>query len=238
LHFREAGSKSGMSDQTEAAGENGRENRGSPAPGCFILAAILTVFGGLAILYTVVGNYQRRTIATFTEETAALYPIDAPDAATAEAATAKLRQIAQFAAAGRAERILFTAADLNTLIATLDAAEGFRGNTRVQKITADGIVAEMSQPMRKGIIDKGVHYLNAVFVLEPELRVRTVAFKVLSITPTTGEIPAGFVQNFSALDLYRLDPENPAIKANIGSIASVYTEDGQLVVETKIKIDE
>lgn len=227
-----------MSDQTEAAGENGRENRGSPAPGCFILVAILTVFGGLAILYTVVGNYQRRTIATFTEATAAHYPIDAPDAATAEAATAKLRQIAQSAAAGQAERILFTAADLNALIATLDAAEGFRGNTRVQKITPEGIVAEMSQPMRKGIIDKGFRYLNGVFVLEPELRVRTVAFKVLSITPAAGEIPAGFVQNFSALDLYRLDPENPAIEANIGSIASVYTEDGQLVVETKVGIGE
>lgn len=222
-----------MPDDTDTASESPSPDRGSPAPGCCILAAIITVFGGLVVLYTVVGIYQHRSIATFTQDVATSLEIPAPPAAAVEAAKAKLQSVSEAVAAGRAERILFTTEDLNTLIATLEEAKDFRGNTRIERIEAAGIIAEMAQPMRKGLFQKGFRYLNATFVLEPQLRARTIAFKVIAIHPATGEVPKAFVDSYSAIDLFKLDPELPAIKEHIPSLAAVYTEDGQLVVETK-----
>lgn len=214
--------------------DSGRENRGSPLPGCIILTAILTIFGGLIILYSVVGYLQNRTIGTFTEEKAAELSIPQPDAATVAASKAKLEAVAAAVTAGRSERILFTATDLNVLIATLDAAKDFRGNTRIKAIDEGGIHAEMAQPLRKGIFEKGVRFLNGTFTLQPELRARTVAFKVVAIDPDTGEIPPGFVKNYQVLDLFKLDPKNPDIEANVPGLDAVYTEAGNLVVETKV----
>jgi hypothetical protein len=94
----------------------------------------------------------------------------------------------------------------------------------------------MAQPMRKGIIDSGSRYLNATFVLLPEVRARTVAFKVVDIRAVEGEVPSEFISNYSLLDFFRLDPENEQIQKHIGYIASVYTEGDGLVVETGIKL--
>lgn len=207
-------------------------DRGSPVPGCLILAAIVTVFGGLIVLYLVVGTYQYRKIGTFAQDTPAELAIPAPAQAQVESAMDKLKAIEAAVAAKQAERILFTAEDLNVLIATLPVAEGFRGNTRIKSIGPGGIVAEMAQPMRKGPFQKGFRYLNASFILQPELRARTIAFKVIGIDPVVGEVPKPFVDSYASLDLFKLDPENPAMKAHVTSLTAVYTEDGQLVVET------
>ena len=206
--------------------------RGSPLPGCLILGTILLVFGGLIILYTVVGVYQYRTIGTFTQDTAASVAIPEPTPAQIEAALAKLGLVETAVAEKRSERILFSVEDLNSLIASLDAAAGFRGNTRIASIGAGGLVAEMSQPLRKGLFEKGFRYLNATFVLQPELRARTVAFKVIEIRPAVGSVPDGFLKSYSTLDLFRIDPETPEMKAHATSLAAVYTEEGHLVVET------
>lgn len=207
-------------------------DRGSPVPGCLILAAIVTVFGGLIVLYLVVGTYQYRKIGTFAQDTPAELAIPAPAPAQVESAMGKLKAIEAAVAAKQAERILFTAEDLNVLIATLPVAEGFRGNTRIKSIGPGGLVAEMAQPMRKGPFQKGFRYLNASFILQPELRARTIAFKVIGIDPVVGEVPKPFVDSYASLDLFKLDPENPAMKAHVTSLAAVYTEEGQLVVET------
>lgn len=211
-----------------------RENRGSPLPGCIILTAILTIFGGLIILYSVVGYLQNRDMGTFTQDEAADRSIAQPEAAVIDAAAGKLRAVADAVAAGRSERILFTAADLNALIASLDAAKDFRGNTRIRAIDERGIHAEMAQPVRKGIFEKGVRFLNGTFTFQPELRARTVAFKVIAIDPDTGSVPPGFVKNYQVLDLFKLDPKNPDIEANVPGLDAVYTESGNLVVETKV----
>ena len=211
--------------------------RGSPIPGCLILGAIVFVFGGLIILYTVVGTYQNRTIGTFTQDTPAALPVVEPTAAGIESVMVKLALIASAVKENRAERILFTADDLNLIIATFEVAKDFRGNTSVERIGPEGIVAAMAQPMRKGIFDKGLRYLNATFVLEPEVRARTIALIVKDIRLAAGELPAGFIDNYTALDFFKLDPENPAIKAHIGSLGAVYGEAGQLVVETKMRDD-
>ena len=211
--------------------------RGSPIPGCLILGAIVFVFGGLIILYTVVGTYQNRTIGTFTQDTPAALPVVEPTAAGIESVRVKLALIASAVKENRAERILFTADDLNLIIATFEVAKDFRGNTSVERIGPEGIVAAIAQPMRKGIFDKGLRYLNATFVLEPEVRARTIALIVKDIRLAAGELPAGFIDNYTALDFFKLDPENPAIKEHIGSLGAVYGEAGQLVVETKVRDD-
>ncbi len=223
-----------MSDAETTAPDVDRGYRGSPIPGCLILCTILIVFGGLIVLYTVVGSYQNRTIGTFTQDQPVSLEIPAADAAAVAAATDKLAKIGAAVKEGRSERVLFSAADLNLLIANLEAAKDFRGNTRIDGIDASGIRAKMALPVRKGIFEKGVRYLNATFTLQPELRARTVAFRVLAIVPDVGEMPPGFVKNYEILDLFRLDPENPGIEEHIKGIDAVYTEGDQLVVETKV----
>lgn len=201
-------------------------------PGCAILVTILTVFGGLVLLYTFVGIYQYRTIGTFTEDTPSEIAAPSPSPAETEAALAKLHLIEEAVKEERSERILFTASDLNTLISTLEAAKDFRGNTRIEKIGPEGIVARMTQPLRKGPFQKGFRYLNGTFVFQPDLRVRTIAFRVVSILPAKGSVPDDFVKSYAILDLFRLDPENPAMKTHAPWLTAVYTEEGQLVVET------
>lgn len=211
--------------------------RGSPASGFLILGAIVFVFGGLIVLYAVVGSYQNRVIAGFTEDAPAALPV--PDPAPAEIADveAKFALLAAAVEENRPERVLFTAADLNLIIAHYEVAKDFRGNTSVESIGPEGIVAAMAQPMRKGFIKKGVRYLNATFVLEPEVRARTVAFKVKDIRPASGEMPSGFIESYAALDFFRLDPENEVIQAHIASLGAVYGEEGRLVVETRVRDD-
>jgi len=223
-----------MPDQEASSTEStdAMPDRGSPVPGCLILAAIVTIFGGLIVLYIVVGTYQYRKIGTFTQETPAELAIPAPSAAQVEAAMGKLRAVEAAVVAKKSERILFSTEDLNVLLTTLPAAEGFRGNTRIESIGSTGIVAAMAQPLRKAPFQKGFRYLNASFLLQPELRARTIAFKVIEIRPSLGEVPEPFVNSYASLDLFKLDPENPAMKAHVTSLAAVYTEEGQLIVET------
>lgn len=209
--------------------------RGSPIPGCFILATILLVFGGLVVLYTFVGNFQKKEIAKFTQETAAEIPVAEPTPEETEAAMAKLRAIETAVNERKAERILFTPQDLNVLIATLEATKDFGGQTYIDGITEKGIVARMAQPVRKGIVQKGFRYINGEFVFRPEVRKRTVAFKVVDIDPEVGSVPEKFIESYATLDFFQLDPENEAVAENVGSIETIYTEPGQLVVETRLK---
>ena len=226
-----------MSDEESIPEESSAALRGSPVPGCLILGAIVTVFGGLIILYAVVGTYQNRTIGTFTRDTPAALPVVDPSPAEVAAVRAKLDLIATAVKENRAERVLFSAAELNHLIATFEVAKDFRGNTVVKSVGPGGIVAAMAQPMRKGIFDKGLRYLNATFVFEPEVRARTIAFKVRDIRPDEGSVPAGFVHNYATLDFFRLDPESEVIKSHIQSIGAIYGEGDRLVVETKVRED-
>ena len=162
--------------------------------------------------------------------------VDQPDEAAVKTAMAKLKQIEQAVEEKEVIRVLFSPSDLNTLIATQEMLEDFRGQTYITRISPQGIYADMAQPMRKGIIDSGRRYLNATFVLLPEVRPRTVAFKIVDILALEGEVPSEFVSNYALLDLFRLDPENEQIEKHIGYIASVYTEGDALVVETGIKV--
>lgn len=222
---------------TDSSGPESPEGlRSSPTSGCFILSAIIIVFGGLIVLYTVVGSYQNRKIDEFTSTGPVEVPVVEAGSAEMETATAKLLSIQTAVEKEEAERFEFSAQELNILIATLEDLKDFRGQTYIERISSQGLVARMSQPMRKGLSKKARRYLNGEFVFQPELRARTVAFKVLDIRTDQGEVPQEFVESYATLDFFRLDPDLEAIKGTIGSIAAVYTETNKLIIETKIPL--
>ncbi len=222
-----------MSNDSTDSGKSDRL-RSSPTSGCFILSAIILIFGGLIVLYTVVGTYQNRKIDDFTSDAPITIPVIEAGSEEMETASAKLKMIGTAVKNETPERIEFSADELNILIATREELKDFREQTYIERISPQGIVARMSQPMRSGLSKKNRRYLNGTFVFQPELRARTVAFKVLDIRPDKGDAPQAFIESYATLDFFRLDPDLEAIEKNIKSIAAVYTEPGKLIVETKI----
>jgi len=218
--------------------QTGERRGGTGMPGCFILCAILVVFGGLVILYAVIGYKQNNAIGEFTVDEPAEIQVVSPTPEEAKSAKDKLIAIKEAATQNKAERILFTKEDLNVLIATLEVAEDFRGTTFVESLEDFGLVVRTAQPLRKGVLSKGHRYLNGSFVFVPEVRKRTIAFKVKDIKPDKGSVPEQFVSVLSSLDLFKLDPENKELEATIASIKRVYTEGGMLVVETQVVTDQ
>ena len=212
--------------------------RSSPFPGCLILATIVIVFGGLIVLYTVVGAFQNRALDGLTEERATPVPVLEPSPAEVVETMARVEAIGEAIEAGEAERILLTATDLNVLIATSEDLADFREQTWIERVSPQGIVARMVQPVRDGVLRRGVRYLHADFVLQPELRARTVAFKVMDIRPEKGDAPEGFVRNYQALDFFRLDPEWEVMREAVSSLGAVYTEGDRVVVETTVSAGE
>ncbi len=225
-----------MSDSADSSSDSSTPTapESSPFPGCLILTVILIVFGGLIVLYTVVGSYQNRTLDEFTETTAQEVPVLSPTSEETKETREKLRAIGVAIEEGLSERFFLTARDLNILIATDEDLADFQNQTYIERISDQGIVARMVQPMRKGVFSKGSRYLHATFVFQPELRARSVAFNVMDIRSEKGSVPEGFIQNYRALDFFRLDPEWEVMKKYIGSVEAVYTEGSQVVIETKV----
>ena len=213
-------------------GNGGGAPESSALPGCFILGAILTVFGGLIILYIAVFFVQTRAISKFTSDEPAAIEEFSPSDAQKEAARGKLFSIKAAATQSKRERILFSTDDINSLIATLDILKDYRGSAFVKNITDSGIEVQLTQPMRKSPFSSDHRYLNATFLLLPELRKRTVAFRVLDIESEKGEVPEQFVKNYDTIGFFRIDPENPDIKPHISKLSRVYVEEGVVVVET------
>lgn len=219
--------------------EMSEERRGGTGlPGCVILCAILVVFGGLIALYTVIGMKQNGAIDEFTVDDPADIEVLVPTEEEKKAAEDKLFAVKAAVTQNKAELIPFTKKDINVLIATLDATEDFRGRAFVSEITDQGMVVEMAQPLRKGIFSRGHRYLNADFTFEPEVRKRTIAFKVKDIRSHTGAVPEKFIGMYSSLDFFRLDPDNEELMAVIGSLKRVFVEDGQVFVQTQMVTEE
>ncbi|MDF1812127.1 MAG: hypothetical protein P1V20_07930 [Verrucomicrobiales bacterium] len=216
---------------SESEGNSSPEGA-SAAPGCFILGAIITVFGGLIVLYIVVFFIQTKAIADFTEDSPAEIALFSPEDSQVAQLREKLALVKSATGGGRRERVLFSKDDLNTLIATASDLEDFRGTTRVERISDRGIEARMTRPMNRAPLTSMQRHLNAVFTLQPELRRRTVAFRVKNISPSRGTIPEQFIKVTDTMNLFQLDPENPNIKPYIPRLSRIYTEAGNLVVET------
>ncbi|NNE94155.1 MAG: hypothetical protein HKN23_21110 [Verrucomicrobiales bacterium] len=207
----------------------------SPISGCIILSTVLIVFGGLAILYTVVGFYQHKERAKFLDAEPTEVRVLEPTPLQAEQAEHALFSLISAASQNNMDRVTFTPENLNTLIATREKLAGFRGNTFVKRITAEGIEVEMSQPVKKAVLSKELLYLNGLFTFQPELRKDTVAFKFIDIQKDGVEIPEDFKKGFSAIDnLLVLNPKDEVMAPVMKKLSKVYLEEGKLVVETKI----
>jgi hypothetical protein len=223
-----------MSDTEGQAPQGGS----SAAPGCFILGAIITVFGGLIILYTVIFFVQNKAISGFTENEPARVNVLEPSEAQVAQLKEKLFAIKAATSQDKEERIVFSKDDLNTLIATSDILEDFRGTTYIQNISARGIETHMTQPMRKMPFSRAQRHLNAKFIFRPELRRRTIAMRVIDIIPEKGSIPEQFIENYDTIGFFKLDPKSPYIEPYIPKLSRVYTEVGKVVIETGRPADD
>lgn len=205
---------------------------GSGTPGCIILGAIITVFGGLIILYTVIFFVQKKAFAGFTQEAPAEIRVMEPTEAQVTALNEKLFAIKAATTQDRIERILLTKDDLNTLIATAEILKDFRGKTYIESISDRGMETHMTQQIRNG------RYLNARFIFYPELRRRTIALRVRDIISDVGSVPDQFVKNYDTIGFFKLDPENENVKPYMGKLSRVYLEGGNVVIETGPPADD
>jgi len=211
----------------------------SPAPGCIIIIAILVFFGGLAILYTAVAILQNRGLDEFTDPEPAERTLFEPSADQVMDANRKTEELLLVSARNEMDRMLFTADDLNTLIATRELLADFRGNTLIRRISEEGIEAQMTQPVRSGFIGSDKRrYLNATFVFKPVLTERTVQFQVVDIKADNPErpIPEEFVDGYSRLDFFKLDPSNEDLAPVLKKLGRVYLEGENVVVETRVEL--
>ena len=225
-----------MSEQEQNHPSDG--TGGSATSGCIILAAIITVFGGLIILYVTMFFVQNKALGGFTTSEPADLPIVTPTDDQKTQLDEKLFAVKAAASQEKSERILFNKDDLNTMLSTIEILKDFQGTTYVDSISTRGIETRMSQPMRKLPFSSERRYLNARFIFQPELRKRTIALRVKDIISDEGTVPEGFVKNYDAIGFFRIDPENPAIKPIIPKLSRVYTESGHVVIETGKPADD
>lgn len=184
------------------------------------------------ILYITIFFVQKKAIAGFTGDSPAEIKVLNPSEAQIKSLNDKLFAIKAATSQSKTERILLSADDLNTLIATAEILKDFRGTTFIQSITDRGIETRMTQPMRKIPLTPGQRHLNAKFIFQPELRKRTIALRVIDIISDTGSIPEQFVKNYDTIGFFKIDPENPNIKPIIPKLSRVYVESGNVVIET------
>lgn len=212
--------------------------RGAATSGCIILGAILTVFGGLIILYIVVFFLQRNAFSSFTESEPAKIAVPQPSEAQVESTMGKLAGIDLATKEERIERFLLTKEDLNTLIAECEVLSDCRGTTLVKTISDRGIETQMTRPIRKMPLSNEQWHLNAKFIFWPELRRRTIAMRVVDIFPDKGTMPKGFVESYDSMSPLKLDPDSPYIKPYVSKIRRIYIEPPHVVVETGTPADE
>lgn len=208
----------------------------SPLPGCLILITTLVVFGSLATWFTVVFVKQSRAIAGFTAEQAS--PVPLPDATPGQIAETrrKLDDLLLAAVRNEMDRILFSAEDLNAMIASQELLADFRGQTHIRSISEAGIEAEMTQPLRSGFLRQGTRHLNGVFRVKPELAGGTVLFRVVGIEVPGREVPEGFVQSYPAF--MKLDPKLEPLDQVLPKLDRIYLEGDHIVVETRVSLPD
>lgn len=197
-----------------------------------MLLVCILVLVSLGTWAVYVAMKQDKTIAGFAEPAAVALDIPAPSPEALERAgeiEASFRKAVEENAAVKVE---LTAEDLNTLIATREMLKDFRGNTRVESISGDGLSVAMSQPMRSGFMGDS-RFLNGTLLMKPELRTHTVFFVVTDIRVPGKEVPRGFIDQFSSLQLYRLDVSHPVLGPGLQRLETVEIVGDRLVVTTR-----
>lgn len=204
----------------------------SPAPGCTMISIAMGVVSLLVIWAIYVALKQNSTIDGFAEPTAATYEIAPPSAEALQRADAIQAAFEKAIRENSAVRIEMTAEDFNTLIASREVLKDFKGNTRVESITDKGLLTSMSQPMRSGFLG-GSRFLNGTLLLRPDLRTHTVFFVVEDIQVPGKEVPRGFIDQYSSLQLYRIDPSHPVLGKALQRLDKVTIEGDRVVVVTR-----
>lgn len=206
----------------------------SPVAGCAILITAIVVFGTLATLFTVVFHKQSKVIAEFTVLEKATVPAMTPTAEQVTTANRKLEDLLLAAVRNEMDRVLFTADDLNALIASQELLADFRGQTFIRSISEEGIEAEMTQPLRSGFLRQGTRHLNGIFRVKPELGGGTVTFRVVDIQVPGKEVPQGFIQSYPAF--MKFDPKLQPLDQVLPKLGRIYLEADKVVVETKVEL--
>ncbi|MCB1063745.1 MAG: hypothetical protein KDN20_12585 [Verrucomicrobiae bacterium] len=218
----------------EADAGNDDKPTASPLPGCLILIVVCLVFGILATLFTVVFFKQSRLIDGFTEMESKAVPQMEATPEQIKTATRKLNDVYMAALTNEMDRVLFSADDLNALIASKELLADFRGQTYIHSISEDGIEAEMTQPLRSGFLRQGIRYLNGTFRLKPELTGKTVQFKVVDVDVVGKEVPDGFIASYPSF--MKIDPKLEPFDQVLPKLGNVYIEGDQVVVETRVSL--
>ena len=224
-------------DESKAEASPSADGTGSssPLPGCIILITVVVVFGFLVTLFTVVFHKQTRLIDEFTEDAPIEVSAYEPSAEQVADTDRKMETLMMAAIGNEMDRILFSADDLNTLIATRNILADMRGTTYVVAIDEEtGIETEMTQPLRSGFLRKGIRYLNGTFYLKPEKVAKTVLFTVADIEVSEKEVPDGFVGSYPAF--MKIDPELTTVDQVLPKIDRVYLEGDKVVVETRVEL--
>ena len=206
-------------------------SKSSPAAGCIILATIVLVFGGLIVHYTMKGLWMNKEIDKFTVPAPEPTPVATPSPEEIADARKKLDAIRDAALNNATERIILTADDLNTLIASQDILADFRGTAFVEKISEQGITTRVSQAFGSFRRDS-FRYLNGEIDYWPALRKKTIVFQIRDLRVPDKEVPRKFIESYSSQDFFKLDPNHPAMGPVMRELERVYLEDGQVVVET------
>jgi hypothetical protein len=217
-----------------ADADNVERPTASPLPGCLILIVVCVVFGILATLFTVVFFKQSRLIDGFTEQESKEVPQMEATPDQIQTANRKLNDVYMASLTNEMDRVLFSADDLNALIASKDLLADFRGQTYIHSISEEGIEAEMTQPLRSGFLRQGIRYLNGTFRLKPELTGKTVQFKVVDVDVEGKEVPDGFIASYPSF--MKIDPKLEPFDQVIPKLGNVYIEGDQIVVETRVAL--
>ncbi len=208
------------------------------SPGClvFLVGIVwLLVLGGWMIwsMYA-----QLREIRTFTDTSAKPVAFATPDATAIKALDARINDFG--AAVGRKEKaeLRLTVEDLNTLLATADAAKGMKENAKIESI-GETIHVQISV-MMNGVPFSGEHlFLNGFADLIPEMdKDKGVQLKTRSVAIPGKTVTDGFIQHYKEnnhLDTLLLDElrnsKDTAIMDVLKKLTTIRLEPGTAVLE-------
>ena len=205
----------------------------SPAPGCLIGIAALTVFVLLAVWTVYTGYTQNKKIARFTQPTPADLQVTYRDPDTVLALRNRVRAFGNDLAQGSHPTMELTVADLNDLIRhekrLLDLREMI-AFTEVGK----ALEARIALPMQTLFQGGRLRYLNGTVSFLPLVEEGQPMLKIVRIHPDKGgQVPEGFL-NFVSGNLNLLAPfrEDKQIGPVLKRVTSIGLTGGRIELRT------
>ena len=217
----------------------------SPFAGCaiFIIAGVLAI--GMITFTFWMGTRVESTIEGFTQEKPKT--IEQTDITGKESQQVSLKnKLMGFRHQIETEKtgdITLTVEDINLAIATFEILKPQRGSLHVTSISADGIRAEISNPINSkmsNIIskEKTFRHLNGTIFIQPELVEGAVFPRITTITPDGGgSVPDEFRQQISKTLLapFKDDKE---IGPLFTKLSSVEIKDNTILLKTEPGLEQ